>query len=355
MCWLSVRGSSARARDVILPRLLWQLAIEGCSESRGQISKLALQHARAPTCLEKPIATLWIEIHEPGMAGGIQRRTIHRIESEGRSNMDGAHTQDSPLWSTLQRDGCVILRNVIPDAELSTFETEIDHLARGFCTSRGVARSAPDALTDLLLAGGGFRRLIFPQLKNLPSLREIALCANRALQEAELFSAAGFETESVHWLLKADVPGEAKFLLPMHQDYNTPCHRAYRAWIPLRAANERNGTMRYVPGSHAAGFIAHDTTDPELPTVTDYAQDQERLLEIEAGDVFLFHPLLVHGSVPASGDRMKYALIVNFWDLASLADPDDPEDPILSRMEMGAERDRVRGDRAPVRPTTATS
>jgi len=266
--------------------------------------------------------------------------------------MDGTQAASETEWQALQRNGCLILRNVVSRDLLDRFETDFDLMASRYCQDRDVQRETPDALTDLLRAGDAFRRLLFPQLKNLGALRDIALQVNEAIDNTGLLRAAAFETPSLHWLLKADVPGEAKFLLPMHQDYNTPCHRAYRAWVPLRDANETNGTMRYVPGSQSAGFIVHDTSNPELPTVTDYEKDQEQLLTLNAGDVFFFHPLLVHGSVPASGTRMKYALIVNFWDLASLADPDDPNDPILSRVEMGAERDKVRGDRDPVRPTT---
>ena len=206
-------------------------------------------------------------------------------------------------------------------------------------------------MVDLLRDGGEFRRVIFPQLKTLPSVHALGEAVRAHVLGAPFWSDLGIEVPAVHWLLKADVPGENKYLLPMHQDYNTPAHRAWRIWLPLRPANEQNGTMRFVPGSHWAGHIQHDTSNPERPEVRadDYDPARVQMLRLDAGNAFLFHPLLVHGSVPATGDRMKYALIVNFWDALSYADPDDPDDPIPARMAMGAERDKVRGDRDPIK------
>jgi hypothetical protein len=74
-----------------------------------------------------------------------------------------------------------------------------------------------------------------------------------------------------------------------------------------------------------------------------YDRTRTRLLELDAGDGILFDPLLVHGSVAATNGRMKYNLLVNLWDLTTLADPDDPEDPVAGRVRMRQVRDAVRG------------
>lgn len=250
----------------------------------------------------------------------------------------------------LQQQGCLCIRSGASKNLLADFHSEINDLASFHLDRLGVPRSTEDAMTDLLKSGGEFRRLLFPHLKNLSSVREIALSVMDRIRQSGVLPASCFERSSIHWLLKADVPGETKYLLPMHQDYNTPCHRAWRAWLPLRDASEENGTLRYVPASHDTGYIEHDASNPELPCVPETRYDSAaiNLLEIPAGDIFLFHPLLIHSSVAAAGDRMKYAVIVNFWDLESLADPDDPDDPITARLAMGRTRDQVRGDREPI-------
>lgn len=253
-------------------------------------------------------------------------------------------------------NGCMRIRSVLDPEQLAEFEHDISKFAETVAARRGIVRQSEDAMTDLLRAGGQYRRLLFPQLKNLRSLRAMEHKVAQSLEDIDFFRWAEMRTPTVHSLFKADVPGEMKYLLPMHQDYNTPCHNAWRAWVPLRAAYEANGTMRYVPGSHKRGFVQHDDSDPERPQVgpQNYAANEVRLLELNSGDAFLFHPLLIHSSVPATAERMKYALIVNFWDIDTLADPDDPADPIFARMEMGRMRDAARGDRSPIAPARSS-
>lgn len=265
--------------------------------------------------------------------------------------METGSGRECAVSNELSSRGCAKLQAAAPADLIAAFEVEIDELASFHLRRLGVERNAADALTDLLRHGGEFRRLLFPHLKNLPSVSALARSVRECVEASGFLENTGMRFPSMHWLLKADVPGESRYLLPMHQDYNTPCHHAWRAWVPLRDASEANGTMRFVAGSQAAGFIAHDTSNPELPTVPseEYDEDAVELLEMPAGDAFLFHPLLFHASVPARDDVMKYALIVNFWDIASLADPDDPEDRITARLAMGQARDSARGDHKPIR------
>ncbi|MEM9044617.1 MAG: phytanoyl-CoA dioxygenase family protein [Pseudomonadota bacterium] len=249
--------------------------------------------------------------------------------------------------STLEEQGCVVLRSIVSDDLLQSFEAETRALARVHLERRGKPMDDADPMASLLRLGGDFRHVLFPMLKNLTAVRELERAADAHLRKIGFQDWAKMGAPSRFALLKADVPGEQKYLLPMHQDFTTPCHRAWRLWIPLRPANQTNGTVGFVPGTHKLGFLEHDRSNPERPEIpaAAYGNRETQVLEIEAGDALLFHPLLVHCSIAARGDAMKYALIVNYWDLATMADPEDMTDPIPARLRMEKERNTARGDR----------
>lgn len=253
-------------------------------------------------------------------------------------------------YSRLELDGCLVIRDAIDLAIYSEFETEIDNFARLLLRQQNIPDLSQDPMAAILKSSGEFRKLLFPQLRNLRVLHKLEQRVIRFFDKSGFFAWANMAAPSIHRIFKADVPGEKKYLLPMHQDYNTPVHVGWRAWIPLRHANPTNGTIRFARGSHAAGFIAHDVSNPELPQVdgSDVSEDDCEVLDLAPGGVFLFHPLLVHASVPATSEWMKYALIINLWDLATLADPEDRDDPINARIAMGNSRDIERGDRDPI-------
>lgn len=254
-------------------------------------------------------------------------------------------------YDELEKNGCTILAEIIGRSTLEDALAALDRFATEELRRRGTPQVAFDALTDLLRTSGEYRRVLFPLLVGFLPLRRLQLEVTEWIEASGFCERMGIEVPTITFALKADVPGEAKYLLPLHQDYGTPTHRAYRFWIALRDASVETGTMRYVPGSHSAGFIEHDDSDPVLPRLPEDMFDEGafRTLELAAGDAFVFHPLLAHASVPATGDRMKYALIVNVWDLAALADPADAEDPINQRVRMIQERNRARGDKDPIK------
>lgn len=248
-------------------------------------------------------------------------------------------------FTELQEHGFTRIPGIV-DAELiNAFERTMDALATEQLAIKGVARTASEGLTDLLKIGGEYRVALFGMFKHLRILHRMSHQVGARLDTMGFFDWTD-QTAPMFWpSLRADLPGEDTYLLPMHQDYaSTKCHRAWRLWIPLRDANADSGTMTVVPGSHKLGHLEHDTSDPRLPYVPTnrYAHLQQEILELPAGDGVLFNPLLLHASVPPRGDRIKYVLLIQVQDLASLADPDDPRDQITRQMKIAAERDAAR-------------
>ena len=115
-------------------------------------------------------------------------------------------------------------------------------------------------------------------------------------------------------------PGDES-IVPWHQDAQyrplTP-HKTVTVWLAIYDADEQNGAMRVVRGSHRSGDIAHHEVndaryvlDQEIDGRT-IDEDHVVSLNLEAGDVSLHDDGLVHGSPANHTDRMWAALTMRF-------------------------------------------
>jgi non-heme Fe2+,alpha-ketoglutarate-dependent halogenase len=111
-----------------------------------------------------------------------------------------------------------------------------------------------------------------------------------ALRSTRLFSKQGGGSSFVGW----------------HQDgivEKLDDGRVPAVWLGLTAATVANGCLRVVPRSHRRGLIPHaDRPDPDNLTtmgataLTAIAGEHDVVME--AGQMSLHHPLLLHGSLP---------------------------------------------------------
>ena len=81
-------------------------------------------------------------------------------------------------------------------------------------------------------------------------------------------------------------------------------------WVAITDANEKNGCMRMLPGSHKENLKYHDQKFDENnlltrgQTVKDVPLDKTDPIVLKAGQISLHHPLIVHGSgLNHSNDR----------------------------------------------------
>ena len=99
------------------------------------------------------------------------------------------------------------------------------------------------------------------------------------------------------------------------------------AWMALERADEANGCLQVVPGSHTLPVLCEAEADPEV-SFTDVGSQVPDGLEtvpvlMEPGDVLFFHGNLIHGSLPnTTTDRSRVALIGHYvtGDATSVAD-----------------------------------
>ena len=107
-------------------------------------------------------------------------------------------------------------------------------------------------------------------------------------------------------------PNEKGFV-SFHQDakyIGLEPHNWVTVWLAVTDANEHNGCMRMLPGSHKENLKIHEQKFDENnlltrgQTITNVSLDETDPIILKAGQVSLHHPLIVHGSgLNQSNDR----------------------------------------------------
>ena len=107
-------------------------------------------------------------------------------------------------------------------------------------------------------------------------------------------------------------PNEKGFV-SFHQDakyIGLEPHNWVTVWLAVTDANEHNGCMRMLPGSHKENLKTHEQKFDENnlltrgQTITNVSLDETDPIILKAGQVSLHHPLVVHGSgLNQSNDR----------------------------------------------------
>ncbi len=107
-------------------------------------------------------------------------------------------------------------------------------------------------------------------------------------------------------------PNEKGFV-SFHQDakyIGLEPHNWVTVWVAVTDANEKNGCMRMLPGSHKEDLKTHEQKFDENnlltrgQTITNVQLDRTDPIILKAGQVSLHHPKIVHGSgLNQSNDR----------------------------------------------------
>jgi hypothetical protein len=245
----------------------------------------------------------------------------------------------------LSERGYVTVPRAVAQPRLLEFHATVQELTVALGARHRLPTRGTTPLLPLLRRGGAYRTQLFSLLKNLHVVQRMSLELVERLRAGGLWARMGMRVPLAWPTLRADPPDEDTYLLPMHQDYgSTRCHVALRGWVPLTPANEEHGTMSVVVGSHKLGFLEHDTSDPAYPRVAPVGYQHLPLhtLTCEPGSLVLFHPALVHGSVANRGTCVKFVLLLQMQDLATMVDPDDTHDPMHSWIECTRAREHAR-------------
>lgn len=93
--------------------------------------------------------------------------------------------------------------------------------------------------------------------------------------------------------------------------------RMVNVWAPAVPAREENGCMQFIPGTHRLGVVPHERRQYYLEIARDHLD--ARLggavsIEMDPGDVVLFHNLLFHQGLPNRSKTVRWSLDWRYQD-----------------------------------------
>jgi len=93
--------------------------------------------------------------------------------------------------------------------------------------------------------------------------------------------------------------------------------RMVNVWSPLVPARVENGCMQFVPGTHKLGVVPHVRKTHYLEIAGEHLQPrltQAVDIEVDPGDVILFHNLLFHQGLPNKTNTIRWSLDWRYQD-----------------------------------------
>jgi ectoine hydroxylase-related dioxygenase (phytanoyl-CoA dioxygenase family) len=93
--------------------------------------------------------------------------------------------------------------------------------------------------------------------------------------------------------------------------------RMLNVWTPLVPATVENGCMQFIPGTHRLGVVPHERRAYYLEIASDYLEprvSQAVDIELDPGDVVLFHNLLFHRGQPNHARTVRWSLDWRYQD-----------------------------------------
>ena len=137
-----------------------------------------------------------------------------------------------------------------------------------------------------------------------------------------------------NYSVRPKLPEHPKTLVPWHQDavftaagkHGADPHaggltadklRMLNVWSPLVPARPENGCMKFIPGTHKMGVVAHHDTEHYMEI--DAACLQPRLNDaidviLDPGDVVLFNNLLFHTGTPNVSKTVRWSCDWRYQD-----------------------------------------
>ena len=135
-----------------------------------------------------------------------------------------------------------------------------------------------------------------------------------------------------NYSIRPKLPGHAPTLVLWHQDggYTFNVHRdgdhsaetvdalrMVNAWAPLVPAREKNGCMQFIPGTHRIGMARHEDREYYLEISQEDLEpylDQAVSIELDPGDIVLFHNMLYHQGLPNHSDQVRWSMDWRYQD-----------------------------------------
>ena len=224
-----------------------------------------------------------------------------------------------------ERDGCLLLRQVVPDRLLNPL---IEHISRAigqYADGLYAKGELADTYADLPFE----TRLVALNRgaeARLRSWNNIAVC--EGLYNLICYPAIvdvlrpilghdfGFNGD---YHLRPKLPNSTYTAFPWHQDsqyYGVESQHAriVTVWIPLVDVDEENGCLQVMPGSFKWGLLRGARgSDQNMRTFEDVdSKGEPELLPMRKGDIFLFSNLTFHKSTVNLTDSVRWSIDIRY-------------------------------------------
>lgn len=116
-------------------------------------------------------------------------------------------------------------------------------------------------------------------------------------------------------------PAQHGGVVAWHQDYSywtrTAPMQHLTCWIGLDDADEENGCLYYVPGSHQWPLLPITGLAGDMEAIQSVLSEEQQAafqpipIRLKRGECAFHHPLLVHGSYDNKSERSRRAIVLN--------------------------------------------
>lgn len=129
-------------------------------------------------------------------------------------------------------------------------------------------------------------------------------------------------------------PAKHGGVVAWHQDYSywtrtTPMQHL-TCWVALDDANEENGCMHYISGSHRWGLLEKPELAGEMNGIHEFLDDDQKAafkesiaVKMPKGYASFHHPLMVHGSFENKSENSRRAFVLNVFADGTLSNSNE--------------------------------
>ncbi len=228
--------------------------------------------------------------------------------SQGAFATDG---KDSYARRAYLKDGVVQVSNVFQPDEIErmrqVFTKHCESEDKSIHDQGQLKFSKEDILSQ-------YPRLMHPHRRPDLEVGQIArdlMCDKRIQDVVTNLIGPAYGAQSMFYFKPPTARGQA----PHQDNWFLQAHpeTCLAAWIAVDDADDKNGGVQVVPGSHINEILCHGDSNLNLsfsPTAIKMpdginAYDLMVQTNLKAGDVLFFHGSLVHGSLPNTSDRFR--------------------------------------------------
>jgi hypothetical protein len=219
------------------------------------------------------------------------------VKPAGSTYAGGAPEAGEDQKTFFEENGFLVFRKVLSAGEIAELDRELDRIAGSYRSldpvREGFSMEDPAKWPDP-------DRPVFRKIGGMYDHSDAfrRMCSHRTVVDfLKLFYGPVIELYRDVVMMKQGKVGREK---PWHQDavyWNYEPNEFISAMTAIDDARVENGALQVIPGSHKRGAVKHRGVELQI-NLTMEQQGQTTYVPLDAGDVLMFHSLLLHASEP---------------------------------------------------------